>query len=141
MPDCVYVLSQNAELLSSLESASVRIFKPPSSSGSSAVPRFQASGPLQTSTPPVSISQVAPAPAPTPTPTPCPHPTMEPQRMATIQEDPSYDSHLDEQALGEDFPTSGSVSRSFDDLTENRENAMSFRVKRHAQNNSKETEC
>ncbi|XP_067240055.1 disintegrin and metalloproteinase domain-containing protein 17 [Chanodichthys erythropterus] len=129
----------NAELLSSLESASVRIFKPPSSSGSSAVPRFQASGPLQTSTPPVSISQVAPAPAQTPT--PCPHPTMEPQRMATIQEDPSYDSHLDEQALGEDFPTSGSVSRSFDDLTENRENAMSFRVKRHAQNNSKETEC
>lgn len=137
MPDCVYVLSQNAELLSSLESASVRIFKPPSSSGSSAVPRFQASGPLQTSTPPVSISQVAPAPAPTPT--PCPHPTVEPQRMATIQEDPSYDSHLDEQTLGEDFPTSGSVSRSFDDLTENRENAMTFRVKR--QNNSKETEC
>ncbi len=131
------VLSQNAELLSSLESASVRIFKPPTSSGSSAVPRFQASGPLQTSTPPVSISQVAPAP----TPTPCPLPTIEPQRMTTIQEDPSYDSHLDEQALGEDFPTSGSVSRSFDDLTENRENAMSFRVNRHARSNSKETEC
>uniref|UniRef100_A0A672NUA1 ADAM metallopeptidase domain 17 n=1 Tax=Sinocyclocheilus grahami TaxID=75366 RepID=A0A672NUA1_SINGR len=106
----------NAELLSSLESASVRIFKPPTSSGSSAVPRFQASGPLQTSTPP-------------------------PQRMATIQEDPSYDSHLDEQALGEDFPTSGSVSRSFDDLTENRENAMCFRVNRHTRSNSKETEC
>ncbi|XP_016348034.1 disintegrin and metalloproteinase domain-containing protein 17-like isoform X1 [Sinocyclocheilus anshuiensis] len=127
----------NAELLSSLESASVRIFKPPTSSGSSAVPRFQASGPLQTSTPPVSISQVAPAP----TPTPCPLPTIEPQHMATIQEDPSYDSHLDEQALGEDFPTSGSVSRSFDDLTENRENAMCFRVNRHARSNSKETEC
>uniref|UniRef100_A0A673IGP9 Disintegrin and metalloproteinase domain-containing protein 17-like n=1 Tax=Sinocyclocheilus rhinocerous TaxID=307959 RepID=A0A673IGP9_9TELE len=105
----------NAELLSSLESASVRIFKPPSSSGSSAVPP--------------------------PTPTPCPLPTVEPQHMATIQEDPSYDSHLDEQALGEDFPTSGSASRSFDDLTENRENAMSFRVKRHAQSNSKETQC
>uniref|UniRef100_A0A673ICM0 Disintegrin and metalloproteinase domain-containing protein 17-like n=1 Tax=Sinocyclocheilus rhinocerous TaxID=307959 RepID=A0A673ICM0_9TELE len=99
----------NAELLSSLESASVRIFKPPSSSA--------------------------------PTPTPCPLPTVEPQHMATIQEDPSYDSHLDEQALGEDFPTSGSASRSFDDLTENRENAMSFRVKRHAQSNSKETQC
>uniref|UniRef100_A0A8C1UHD8 ADAM metallopeptidase domain 17b n=1 Tax=Cyprinus carpio TaxID=7962 RepID=A0A8C1UHD8_CYPCA len=115
----------NAELLSSLESASVRIFKPPTSSGSSAVPRFQASGPLQTN----------------PSPTPCPLPTTEPQRMATIQEDPSYDSHLDEQALGEDFPTSGSASRSFDDLTENRENAMSFGVKRHARSNSKETEC
>uniref|UniRef100_A0A8C1NAK9 ADAM metallopeptidase domain 17b n=1 Tax=Cyprinus carpio TaxID=7962 RepID=A0A8C1NAK9_CYPCA len=127
----------NAELLSSLESASVRIFKPPTSSGSSAVPRFQASGPLQTSTPPVSISQVAPDPSPTP----CALPTTEPQRMATIQEDPSYDSHLDEQALGEDFPTSGSASRSFDDLTENRENAMSFGVKRHARSNSKETEC
>lgn len=131
------MLSQNAELLSSLESASVRIFKPPSSSGSSAVPRFQASEPLQTSTPPVSISQVAPAL----TPTPCAHSTMEHPRMATIQEDPSYDSHLDELALGEDFPTSGTVSRSFDDLTDNRENAMSFRVKTHAQNNSKETEC
>ncbi|KAK7150250.1 hypothetical protein R3I93_011491 [Phoxinus phoxinus] len=131
--------SSNAELLSSLESASVRIFKPPSSSGSSAVPRFQASEPLQTSTPPVPISQVAPALSPTTT--PCPHPTLEHQRMATIQEDPSYDSHLDELALGEDFHNSGTVSRSFDDLTENRENAMSFRVKRHARNNSKETEC
>lgn len=128
----------NAELLSSLESASVRIFKPPSSAGSSVVPRFHACGPLQTSTPPVSISQVAPAPIQSPT--PCPLPNIEPQRMATIKEDPSYDSHLD-QVLGEDFPTSGSVSRSFDDLTENRENAMSFRVNRHPQSNSKETEC
>ncbi|KAL0164685.1 hypothetical protein M9458_040438 [Cirrhinus mrigala] len=117
-------------MLSSLESASVRIFKPPSSSGSTAVPRFQA-------TPPVSTSQVAPAP----TQTPCPLPPVEPQRMATIQEDPSYDSHLDEQVLEEDFHTSGSASRSFDDLTDNRENAMSFRVKRHAQSNSKETQC
>ncbi|XP_051951665.1 disintegrin and metalloproteinase domain-containing protein 17 isoform X1 [Xyrauchen texanus] len=125
----------NAELLSSLESASVRIFKPVSSSGMSAVPRFQASSPLQTSMPPVSLSQVAPAPAP------CPLPTMEPPRMATIQEDLSYDSHLDEHALGEDFPNTGSASHSFDDLTENRENVMSFRTKRHAQNNSKETEC
>uniref|UniRef100_A0A8C2FG79 ADAM metallopeptidase domain 17b n=1 Tax=Cyprinus carpio TaxID=7962 RepID=A0A8C2FG79_CYPCA len=129
----------NAELLSSLESASVRIFKAPTSSGSSAVPRFQVSGPLQTSTPPVSFSQVAPALAPNPTPYPLP--TTEHQHMATIQEDPSYDSHLDELALGQDFPTSVSVSRSFDDLTENRENAMSFRVNRHARSNSKETEC
>ncbi|TRY55956.1 hypothetical protein DNTS_011341 [Danionella cerebrum] len=110
----------NAELLSSLDSASVRIFKPPSSSGSSVVPRFQASGVSQSTTPPVFIPSNLP----------------EPQRMATIKEDPSYDSHLDEQALSEDFPTFGSVSRSFGDLTEN---TMGFRVVRHS--NSKETQC
>ncbi|XP_057208452.1 disintegrin and metalloproteinase domain-containing protein 17 [Triplophysa rosa] len=125
----------NAELLSSLESASVRIFKPPSASAISTVPRFQASGPLQTSTPPVSLSQVAPVPVP------CLLTTTETQRMTTIQEDPSYDSHLNEQTLGEDFPTSGSASRSFDDLTDNRENAMSFRGRRYPQTKSKETEC
>uniref|UniRef100_A0AAR2LTL3 ADAM metallopeptidase domain 17 n=1 Tax=Pygocentrus nattereri TaxID=42514 RepID=A0AAR2LTL3_PYGNA len=104
----------NAEMLSSLESASVRIFKPPSASALSAAPRFQTTGPLQTSTPP-------------------------PSRMATIQEDPSYDSHLDEQALAEEFPNPGSAPRSFEDLTDRPEKALSFRMKRHR--SSKETEC
>lgn len=125
----------NGELLSSLDLASVRIFKPPTSPGISAMPRFHASVPLQTSTSPVSLSQVAPAPSLGP-PSATDH-----HRMATIQEDPSYDSHLDEQALVADFPTSGSASRSFDDLTENRENAMSFMVRRFPRTNSKETEC
>lgn len=131
----VYILAQNAELLSSLELASGRIFKPTSASANSAEPRFQASGPLQTSTPPVSLSQVAPALVP------CHLPKTGTQHMTTIKEDTSYNSHLNEQTLGEDFPTSGSASRSFDDLTDNRENAMFFTGRRYPQTNSKETEC
>ncbi|XP_030626690.1 disintegrin and metalloproteinase domain-containing protein 17 [Chanos chanos] len=130
--------SSNAELLSSLESASVRIFKAPTSAVSSSsanAPRFQASGPLQTSTPPVSSSAAA---APVLVPPPC----VEPPRMATIQEDPSYDSHLDELVLEEDFPSGGSAAaRSFEDLTESGGKSHSFRMRRDAQNNSKETQC
>ncbi|XP_066532798.1 disintegrin and metalloproteinase domain-containing protein 17 [Hoplias malabaricus] len=120
----------NAEMLSSLESASVRFFKPPSAS---AVQRFQTFGPLQTSSPPV---QLAPANL---TPTAPALPNMEHPRMATIQEDPSYDSHLDEQALGQEFPSPVSAPRSFEDLTDSPEKALSFRMKRHR--SSKETEC
>uniref|UniRef100_A0A3B1IIR9 ADAM metallopeptidase domain 17 n=1 Tax=Astyanax mexicanus TaxID=7994 RepID=A0A3B1IIR9_ASTMX len=123
----------NAELLSSLESASVRIFKPPSASALSAVPRFQPTGPLQTSTPPVQL----PAPNLTPT-APILLPNMEPLRMATIQEDASYDSHLDEQALAEEFPSPSSGARSFEDLT-SPEKVLSYRMTRHR--GSKETEC
>ena len=122
-------------MLSSLESASVRIFKPHSASAVSTAPRFQASGPLQTSTPPVQL----PTTSLTPT-APMLVPNMEPLRMATIQEDPSYDSHLDELALGEEFsPNPGSAPRSFEDLTDSPEKALSFRMKRHR--SSKETEC
>lgn len=39
--------------------------------------------------------------------------------MATIQEDPSFDSHLDQEALEEAFGRlGGSAQRSFEDLTE-----------------------
>lgn len=131
---CICVCYQNAELLSSIESASVRILKPPSASALSAVPRFQPSGPLQTSSPPVQL----PTTSLTPT-APVLLPTVEPPRMATIQEDPSYDSHLDELVLGEEFPSPGSAPRSFEDLTDSPEKALSFRMKRHR--NSKETEC
>ncbi|XP_029984834.1 disintegrin and metalloproteinase domain-containing protein 17 [Sphaeramia orbicularis] len=124
----------NAELLSSLESASVRIFKPPSFPPPAGL-RFP-SGPQQTSTPPVSGS----APAP------------DSPRMATIQEDPSFDSHADldpdpdrdslEEAFGR---PGGAAPRSFEDLTETApsrsEKALMFRLKRQRQMDAKETQC
>ncbi|XP_069370627.1 disintegrin and metalloproteinase domain-containing protein 17 isoform X1 [Paralichthys olivaceus] len=116
----------NAELLSSLESASVRIFKPPTFP--SAALRFQPCSPQQTSTPPGSDH------------TP---PHLDSPRMATIQEDPSCDSHLDQDAL-EAFGRS--ARRSFEDLTEKSEMSRSakmllFRLQRQHQIDTKETQC
>uniref|UniRef100_A0A4W4FB44 ADAM metallopeptidase domain 17b n=1 Tax=Electrophorus electricus TaxID=8005 RepID=A0A4W4FB44_ELEEL len=125
----------NAELLSTLESASVRIFKPPPAA-LSVVPRFHNAGPLQTSTPPVLLPPASPAMTIS-----GPLPSMEHQRMATIQEDPSYDSHLGDQAPVEEFPMPSSIPRSFEDLTESREQALPFRMNRHRPRKSKETEC
>ncbi|XP_062406522.1 disintegrin and metalloproteinase domain-containing protein 17 [Sardina pilchardus] len=134
----------NAEILSSLDSASLRIFKAPPSALSLATPRFQASGPLQTSTPPVL------APAPAPMLGPILPAAAETPRMATIQEDPSYDSPLDEQVLEEDFSSGGggTEARSFEDLTKSSpasgvrsDKAKSFRLQRQARLNSKETVC
>ncbi|XP_041661246.1 disintegrin and metalloproteinase domain-containing protein 17 [Cheilinus undulatus] len=135
----------NAELLSSLESASVRIFKPPTfpTSASSAGLRFQPFGPQQTSTPPVSVSDHAPVPTPFPGPG---LPPLDP-RMATIQEDPSLDSHLAEDALEEAFGRpAGAAHRSFEDLTEKSvvsrsEKALLFRLQRQRQIDTKETQC
>lgn len=126
----------NAELLSSLESASVRIFKPPTFP--TAPLRFQPSGPQQTSTPPV------PSPDPVPGHTP---PPLDSPRMATIHEDPSFDSHLDEEALEEAFGRPvGAARRSFEDLTEKSvasrsKKAKQFRLQRQHQIDSKETQC
>ncbi|XP_076612495.1 disintegrin and metalloproteinase domain-containing protein 17 [Chaetodon auriga] len=136
----------NAELLSSLESASVRIFKPPSfpTTTNPAGLRFQPSGPQQTSTPPVSISGPGPDTDPAPGPG---HPPPDSPRMATIQEDPSLDSHLDEEALEEAFGRpAGSAQRSFEDLTEKNVTsrsgkAMLFRLQRQHQIDTKETQC
>lgn len=130
----------NAELLSSLESASVRIFKPPTfpTSTSSAGLRFQSSSPQQTSTPPVPGS--APDPA-------LSHLPLDSPRMATIQEDPSLDSHLDEDALEEAFGRPvGSAQRSFEDLTEKSvtsrsDKALMLRLKRQHRIDTKETQC
>uniref|UniRef100_A0A8C8FP56 ADAM metallopeptidase domain 17b n=1 Tax=Oncorhynchus tshawytscha TaxID=74940 RepID=A0A8C8FP56_ONCTS len=111
----------NAEFMSSLESASVRIFKPPAIS--------------------------ALLPTSTPSPSQSPLPPLESPRMATIQEDPSFDSHLDEEALEGDFPMGSSAPHSFEDLTERgplarrSDKALSFRLQRQARINSKETEC
>lgn len=130
----------NAELLSSLESASVRIFKPPTfpTSTSSAGLRLQTSSPQQTSTPPFPGSGPDPALS---------HPNLDSPRMATIQEDPSFDSHLDENALEEAFGRpAGTTQRSFEDLTEKNvtsrsEKALMSRLKRQHQIDTKETQC
>uniref|UniRef100_UPI0037E785BF disintegrin and metalloproteinase domain-containing protein 17 isoform X3 n=1 Tax=Semicossyphus pulcher TaxID=241346 RepID=UPI0037E785BF len=136
----------NAELLSSLESASVRIFKPPTfpTSASSAGLRFQ---PSQTSTPPVLTAGTDPAPHPPSNSAPgSGHPPLDP-RMATIQEDPSFDSHLDAEALEEAFGRpAGAAQRSFEDLTEKSvtsrsEKVLMFRLQRQHQIDTKETQC
>ncbi|KAG7214997.1 hypothetical protein INR49_022905 [Caranx melampygus] len=143
----------NAELLSSLESASVRIFKPPTFPTTNL--RFQPSGPQQTSTPPVSgfvpgLDPAAPGGPCCPPAGPCcppAGPPLDSPRMATIQEDPSFDSHLDEEALEEAFGRpAGSAQRSFEDLTEKSvvsrsEKALLFRLQRQHQIDTKETQC
>ncbi|XP_078131512.1 disintegrin and metalloproteinase domain-containing protein 17-like [Sander vitreus] len=131
----------NAELLSSLESASVRIFKPPTfpTSTSSAGLHFQPVGPLQTpSSPPLPGSDPDPSPG---------HAPLDSPRMATIQEDPSLDSHLDTQALEEAFGRPAfSTQRSFEDLTENSVTsrsgkALMLKLQRQHQIDTKETQC
>uniref|UniRef100_A0AAX7TH00 ADAM metallopeptidase domain 17 n=1 Tax=Astatotilapia calliptera TaxID=8154 RepID=A0AAX7TH00_ASTCA len=110
----------------SLDSASVRIFKSPTFS--SGPLRFHPSGPEQTG--------ADPAQSP---------PPLDSPRMATIQEDPSSDSHLEEASLEEAFGRpAGATRRSFEDLTENMsrsEKAKVFRLQRQHQIDSKETQC
>lgn len=67
--------------------------------------------------------------------------------MATIQEDPSFDSHLDEEALDEAFGRPArSAQRSFEDLTDKSVTcrsgkAMLYRLQRQHEIDSKETQC
>lgn len=128
----------NAEFLNSLESASVRIFKPSFPSGM----KFQPMGPAQTSTPPVSCSEPD-------------HHTNADLRgplssqdgpiLATIQEQPDLDQsqHSEGAGLEAGFRFGGGARRSFEDLTEkNRsEKASSFRLQRQQHISPKETQC
>ncbi|NXN15890.1 ADA17 protein, partial [Indicator maculatus] len=113
----------NVEMLSSLDSASVRIIKPfPVAQPSSRHQPLQPLGP------------------------PAPAPKQDHQRMDTIQEDPSTDSHVDEEGFEKDpFPNSSSAAKSFEDLTEpaarRSEKASSFKLQRQGRVDSKETEC
>ncbi|XP_053565677.1 disintegrin and metalloproteinase domain-containing protein 17 isoform X2 [Bombina bombina] len=120
-------LPSNVEMLSSMDSAPVRIVKPfPSSQANS---RFQ---PLQPA-PAVPSSAAAAA---------C---KLDHPRMDTIQEDPSTDSHLDDQFDEDPFPNNSSPSKSFEDLTDHpvtrSEKASSFKLQRQGRVDSKETEC
>uniref|UniRef100_H3ALZ4 ADAM metallopeptidase domain 17 n=1 Tax=Latimeria chalumnae TaxID=7897 RepID=H3ALZ4_LATCH len=118
---------QNTEMLSSLDSASVRIMKP-----------FAAAQPVCRFQPVQPTGVIPPVSAAVP-------PKLDHQRMDTIQEDPSIDSCIDEEVLDKDpFPNSGSAAKSFEDLTEcptRSEKASSFRLQRQARVDSKETEC
>lgn len=117
---------QNVEMLSSMDSASVRIIKP--------FPAPQTPGRPQP-------LQAVPVPPPVPA-----APRLEPQRMDTIQEDPSADSHVDEDGFEKDpFPNSSTAAKSFEDLTgrpvTRSEKAASFKLQRQNRVGSKETEC
>lgn len=114
---------QNVEMLSSMDSASVRIIKP--------FPGPQTPGRLQ----PLQPAPVLPA-----------APKLDHQRMDTIQEDPSTDSHMDEDGFEKDpFPNSSTAAKSFEDLTGHpvtrSEKASSFKLQRQSRIDSKETEC
>ncbi|XP_064002407.1 disintegrin and metalloproteinase domain-containing protein 17 isoform X3 [Pogoniulus pusillus] len=116
----------NVEMLSSLDSASVRIIKP-----------FPAAQPSNRHQPLQPLAAVPAAPA---------APKQDHQRMDTIQEDPSTDSHADEEGFEKDpFPSSGAAAKSFEDLTEHAatrsEKASSFKLQRQGRVDSKETEC
>ncbi|XP_047466929.1 disintegrin and metalloproteinase domain-containing protein 17a isoform X2 [Mugil cephalus] len=146
------------EMLSNLESASMRIVKlpPPSSSGGRTAPSFLPPQPQQ-------LIQVRPAPAATSSSssssssntsnTPDPGLSCGPTpdsagglRMATIQEDTSSGSHLGEEGLSDDFTTAGACSSatksSYEDLTEQNPAARDRRrLKRQECIDTKETEC
>nr|XP_033792600.1 disintegrin and metalloproteinase domain-containing protein 17 isoform X1 [Geotrypetes seraphini] len=115
----------NVEMLSSMDSASVRIVKPnPATQPAS---RFQSMQPLVV---------MGPAAAP---------PKLDHQRMDTIQEDPSMDSHVDNDFSDDPFPNSSSAAKSFEDLTDHSitrsEKASSFKLQRQSRVDSKETDC
>ncbi|XP_045918746.1 disintegrin and metalloproteinase domain-containing protein 17a [Micropterus dolomieu] len=136
------------EMLSNLESASVRIVKPPQPPCSSAGPTAPSSLPLQHqqlsqlgAPPAASSSTQAPGPSCGPTPD-----SAGGLRMATIQEDTSSDSHLGEEGLSDDFTTAGACSlatkSSYEDLTEqNLPVRDRRRLKRQDCIDTKETEC
>ncbi|XP_030345416.1 disintegrin and metalloproteinase domain-containing protein 17 isoform X4 [Strigops habroptila] len=116
----------NVEMLSSLDSASVRIIKP--------FPAAQSTSRHQPLQPITAVPAVAAAPK------------QDHQRMDTIQEDPSTDSHIDEDGFEKDpFPNSSSAAKSFEDLTDHpvirSEKASSFKLQRQNRVDSKETEC
>uniref|UniRef100_A0A8C4L5F2 ADAM metallopeptidase domain 17 n=1 Tax=Equus asinus asinus TaxID=83772 RepID=A0A8C4L5F2_EQUAS len=113
----------NVEMLSSMDSASVRIIKP--------FPAPQTPGRLQ----PAPVIPSVPV-----------APKLDHQRMDTIQEDPSTDSHVDEDGFEKDpFPNSSTAAKSFEDLTDRpvtrSEKASSFKLQRQSRVDSKETEC
>uniref|UniRef100_A0A674B4P5 ADAM metallopeptidase domain 17a n=1 Tax=Salmo trutta TaxID=8032 RepID=A0A674B4P5_SALTR len=143
----------NAEMLSSLESASVRIVKPPPPPtffSAARIPPHSLPS-LPPTGPSASGSSSTPAPGSASGPGPSSGSVVvvgEGPRMATIQEDPSCDSHLD---LGkDDFPPRGgsnATKSSYEDLTAEQSTPRSGRhdkrrLKRQAcVVDSKETQC
>ncbi|XP_075964560.1 disintegrin and metalloproteinase domain-containing protein 17a [Anarhichas minor] len=141
-----YYPPSSQDMLSNLESASVRIVKPPQPLSSSSAGRTAPfSLPQQQSqvgaSPAASTSTQAPDPSCGPTPDSEGGP-----RMATIQEDTSSDSHPGEEGPSDDFTTAGASSlvtkSSYEDLTEQNPSAKERRrLKRQECIDTKETEC
>ncbi|XP_068582425.1 disintegrin and metalloproteinase domain-containing protein 17a isoform X2 [Cebidichthys violaceus] len=141
-----YYPPSSQDMLSNLESASVRIVKPPQPPCSSSAGRIAPSSlPQQQSqvgaSPVASTSSQAPDPSYGTTPDSEGGP-----RMATIQEDPSNDSHPGEEGPADDFTTAGASSSatksSYEDLTEQNPSAKERRrLKRQECIDTKETEC
>lgn len=139
---------QNQDVLSNLESSSVRIVKPlqpPSSSGGRTVPFIHQQQPQPQSQVRATLATNTSTPAPDLNSGPTPD-SAGGLRMATIQEDTSSGSHLGEEGLLEDFTTAGACSSatksSFEDLTEQNLPAKDRRrLKRQERIDTKETEC
>lgn len=148
---CFYFPPSSQEMLSNLESASVRIVKPrqhqSSSAGRTALsflpPALQQQHHSQAgAAPTASSSSSTPALGPSCGLTPD---SAGGQRMATIQEDIS-DSHLGEEGQSDDYPTAGACSSatksSYEDLTDQTQLPRDRRrLKRQECIDTKETEC
>ncbi|XP_053192332.1 disintegrin and metalloproteinase domain-containing protein 17a [Scomber japonicus] len=141
---CIYYPQNNQEML---ESAPVRIVKPPQPHSSYAGRTAPSSLPQQSQ----QLSQAGATPAGSSTQDPGPSYAPTPDsaggsRMATIQEDTSSDSHQGEEGLSEDFTTAGACSSatksSYEDLTDQSQSAKDRRrLQRQDCFDTKETEC
>lgn len=140
---------QSHEMLSNLESASVRIVKPPpppftcaSRTAPSSLPPQQQQQQIQLRANPTAVSStlaLGQSCGPTPD-------SAGGLRMATIQEDTSSDCHLGEEGLSDDFTTAGACSSamksSYEDLTDRKQPPRDRRrLKRQECVDTKETEC
>lgn len=142
---------QSQEMLSNLESASVRIVKPHQPPSFSAGRTAPSSLPHQSQQQSQVGSTSAASSASSSTQAPGPSCGLTPDsagglRMATIQEDISIDSHPGEEGLSDDFTTAGACSSgmksSYEDLTEQNQPAKERRrLKRQECIDTKETEC
>lgn len=144
---------QSQEMLSNLESASVRIVKPHQPPSFSAGRTAPSSLPHQPQQQQSQVGSTSAASSATSSSTQAPGPScgLTPDsagglRMATIQEDTSIDSHLGEEGLSDDFTTAGACSSgmksSYEDLTEQNQPAKERRrLKRQECIDTKETEC
>ncbi|XP_056914189.1 disintegrin and metalloproteinase domain-containing protein 17a isoform X2 [Takifugu flavidus] len=142
---CFFHPPSSQEMLCNLESASVRIVKPPQPHSSCAGRMALSSLPPQQSqarvNPTAGSSTQALGQNCGSTPD-----SAGGLRMATIQEDTSSDSHLGEEGLSGDFTTAGACSSatksSYEDLTEQKRPARDRRrLKRQECIDTKETEC
>ncbi|XP_072221293.1 disintegrin and metalloproteinase domain-containing protein 17a [Leuresthes tenuis] len=145
----IYYPPSSQDMLNNLESASVRIVKPPQPPSSSAGRTALLSQFPQ----PQQLSQVRAHPAASSSSTQDPGPSYGatpdsgggPQ-MATIQEDTSSDSPLAEEGQSDDFTTAGACSSatksSYEDLTDQNPQARErWQLKRQDCIDTKETEC